>query len=301
MKFNKWFLAIFLFVVAAVASVPALAQDCTVSNSNDVACQKQTQTQGSPSATINAPRAVVGQIAIPSHQAPQVFQVFPTNFGMPPEITGIGLEMFYNQICAPEESNDGESQVIKVDGASDLTKITITTHPSFKSLQKNWNLTAKVRMDLLGGKQKYRCLGILTAAASQKALKNDVPVGFSVIASDIRRIVRKEFTGISETIVVLSSSQYWAGGAGIVNSASAASLGILGAFTNLGITPGVMSGKGGAGPAAKSGITALILMPTTDEDPARVEIELAGIPSPVKLDGPVPIASDSAKKNETLK
>lgn len=251
------------------------------------------QFQGGPQ------QAPLGMIAIPSHQAPSVFQYIPNNFGMPAEITGMALEVFYDQKCQPEESTAGDSKVLKKAGSSGLTKITITTHPDLGSL-KNGYKPSKVRMDLSGGKKRYRCLGILTAVADKDALEKGQPVGFSVIASDIRKAVRSEllFLGLNGDIVLLSGANYWGGALGVANDSSGVSLGaglahIIGKFSSLGVAPGIAGGSGVSSPTAMSGLTALILIETDKED--GVEISLADIRNPFGEAQVSPIGNNGEK------
>lgn len=229
-------------------------------------------------------QAPLGMIAITNHQAPSVFQYIPNNFGMPAEITGMALEVFYDQKCQPEESTAGDSNVLKKAGSSGLTKITITTHPDLGNLKDGYK-PSKVRMDLSSGKKRYKCLGILTAVADKDALEKGQPVGFSVIASDVRKAVRSEFLflGLNGDIVLLSGANYWGGALGVANDASGMSVGasianLIGKFSSLGIAPGVSGGSGVSSPTAMSGLTALILIETDKED--GVEISLADIRNP---------------------
>lgn len=226
----------------------------------------------------SAQQAPLGMIAIPSHQAPSVFQYLPNNFGMPAEITGMALEVFYDQKCQPEESATGDSHVIQKQGWSGLTKITVTTHPDLSSL-RNGDKPSKVRMDLSGGGSKhYKCLGMLTAVADKDALEKGQPVGFSVLASDIRKVVRSEFSGVNGDIIILSSANYWSGALGVSNDSSGISLGtslahIVGKFSSLGIAPGVSGGSGVSSPTAMPGLTAMILVETDEK--SGIEINLA--------------------------
>lgn len=242
----------------------------------------------------------VGMIAIPSHQAPSVFQYIPNNFGMPAEITGMALEVFYDQKCQPEEDVDGESRVVEKKGGSNLTRITVTTHPALESMKRG-DKPAKVRMDLSGEKKRYRCLGIMTAVADKDALEKGQPVGFSVITSDMRRVVRSEFLGVTGDIILLSSANYWGGAVGVANDSSGVSLGgslvnIVGRLTSLGIAPGISGGSGVSSPAARSGLTALILVQVTDDDPKGVEIGLADVKSPFGESAKaVPVGSNGKK------
>lgn len=248
-------------------------------------------------------QAPLGMIAVPSHQAPSVFQVVPNNFGMPAEITGMALEVFYDQKCQPEESEVGDSRVIQKNGWSGLTKLTITTHPEIGSL-KNGDKPSKVRMDLSGGRKRYKCLGILTAVAKKDALEKGQPVGFSVIASDIRKAVRAEFLGLNGDIVLLSGTNYWGGALGVANDSSGLSLGaslahLVGKFSSLGIAPGVSGGSGVSSPSAMSGLTALILVETNQDD--GVEISLSDIRNPFGSEAQVSPIGNNGKKAEAEK
>lgn len=228
----------------------------------------------------------VGMVAIPNHQAPTVFQYIPNNFGMPAEITGMALEVFYDQKCQPEEGVGGESRVVEVKGGSKLTRITITTHPSSDTMKRG-ETPVKVRMDLSGEKRRYRCLGILTAVADKEALEKGQPVGFSVITSDMRRAVRAEFTGVAGNITILSGANYWGGAIGIANDSSGISLGgslvnIIGRLTSAAIAPGISGGSGVSSPVARSGLTALILVEAASDDTGGIEIGLADVKNPFK-------------------
>jgi len=246
----------------------------------------------------------VGMVAIPSHQAPSVFQYIPNNFGMPAEVTGMALEVFYDQKCQPEEDVGSESQVVEKKGGSNLTRITFTTHPSVESMKRG-DKPAKVRMDLTGERKRYRCLGIMTAVADKDALEKGQPVGLSVLASDMRRAVRAEFLGVAGDIVIVSGANYWGGAIGVANDSSGVSLGgslvnIVGRLASLAVAPGISGGSGVSSPAAKSGITALILMQVSDEDPKGIVIGLADVRSPF---GEVSVVSPSnnGKKAEAEK
>lgn len=225
-----------------------------------------------------------GMIAIPQHQAPSVFNYIPNSFGMPAEVTGMTLEVFYDQKCQPEENESGESRVIEKNGASSLTKLTITTHPYFDGMKRS-DKQVKVRMDLSGEKKRYRCLGIMTAVADKDALEKGQPVGFSVLASDMRRAVRAEFIGVEGDVVLLSGANYWGGAVGVSSHSSGVSLGaslvnIVGRLTNLGIAPGVAGGSGASSPTARSGLTALILVKVADNDADGIEIGLSDMRNP---------------------
>lgn len=246
----------------------------------------------------------VGMVAIPSHQAPSVFQYIPNNFGMPAEVTGMALEVFYDQKCQPEEDVEGESRVMEKDGGSNLTKITFTTHPSVDSIKRG-DKPVKVRTDLSGGKNRYRCLGILTAVADKAALERGQPVGLSVLTSDMRRAVRAEFIGMPNDIVIVSAAKYWGGAVGVANDSTGVSLGgslvnIVGRLTSLAVAPGVSGGSGVSSPVARSGITALILMQVPDDDPQGIVIGLADVKSPF---GEVPVtpSGSNGRKAEAEK
>lgn len=245
-----------------------------------------------------------GMVAIPSHQAPSVFQYIANNFGMPAEITGLAIEVFYDQKCRPEEDVDGESSVVVEKGGSKLTRITITMHPTVEKMKRG-DKPVKVRTDLSDERKRYRCLGIMTAVADKDALEKGQPVGFSVLTSDMRRTVRSTFRGVTGDIVVLSNADYWGGAIGVANDSSGISLGAslfnaAARLTSLAVAPGISGGSGVSSPVARSGLTALILMQVSDEDPKGVVIGLADVKRPFR-EIPVISPSNNGKKAEVEK
>jgi hypothetical protein len=277
--------------------------------SSSAASGPLTATTGSATAinVFEAPKPQPPQAGIPGSaqlSSPTLFQLLPNNYGMPAEVTGLALELFYDERCQPEEGNGGESVVAKTKGESNLTDLTVTTHPDALRLRRS-NRAPRVRTRFTPGSMKYRCLGMVTAMARKNAVEDGQPVGLSVLTSDIRRAVRTQFFGINGDVVVLSAPYYWGGGVGVTNGSRGASIGFSGVISSIasmatgGIAPGFAGGNGAASPSSRSGLTAMILVEVADSDPYGIAINIADVQDPFPRT-PDPVG-DNGKKAEVDK
>jgi len=274
--------------VVSVQQATALAGS-NAGNNQQIMFQSGTSVQPSPQAGI--PGAA-------SHSAPSLFQVIPNNFGMPVEVVGMALEVFYDKVCRPEESDAGESKIISTGGSSGLTRIVITTHPESKSLKRG-DKAPTVKTDLTHSKGRYQCLGIVNVVADKDSMEKGIPVGHAVLSSDVRKAVRNEFVGIAGKVVVLSNAQYWGGAVGVTSGSSGMSLGVslvnfLSRATTGGLAPGIAGGNGASSPASRSGYTAMILVKVPDNHPNGIEISLSSVGNPFGPP-PAPIGGNGVK------